>query len=251
MRSSHGGREQGEDRKPQLVQVTGSSRRAWRWLIRGARRRGQYLAGCEPVCGVITCSGRQDACQRLSPIGNRGSARGPHGVDGMITHPVRCCSVPPTLCREFSTPPVHGAQQMDVHPVRRGPHVRRLCAAHAALSPPAALVFVPFCAVEMPSPDGPVRHEMQARASRRQGTLPSSLPHCFFSVSLPLSPPRCLAAALRCRLVRPSVRSSVPASLSPSLPPSSLFIAMHFILAGHVQATGKSISMCVTRCTQM
>ena len=48
---------------------------------------------------------------------------GPLGVEGMITHPVRCCSVPPTLCRELPTPPVHGAQQMDVHPVRRVRHV--------------------------------------------------------------------------------------------------------------------------------
>ena len=135
-----------EDRTPQLVQVTGSSRRAWRWLSRGARRRGQYLAGCEPVCGVITCSGRQDACQRLSPIGNRGSARGPHGVDGMITHPVRCCSVPPTLCRELSTPPVHGAQQMDVHPVRRVRHV--VSAPHTPRSVPrlpwSSSLFVPW-----------------------------------------------------------------------------------------------------------
>ena len=64
----------GRTRKPQLVQVTGSSRRDWRWLSRGARRRGQYLAGCEPVCGGITCSGRQDALPRLSPIANRGTA---------------------------------------------------------------------------------------------------------------------------------------------------------------------------------
>ena len=68
------GASKGRTREPQLVQVTGSSRRAWRWLIRGARRRGQYLAGCEPVCGGITCSGRQDACPRLSPIANRGTA---------------------------------------------------------------------------------------------------------------------------------------------------------------------------------
>ena len=93
---------------------------------------------------------------------------------------------------------------------------RRLCAAHAALSPPAALVFVPFCAVEMPSPDGPVRHEMQARASRRQGTLPSSLPHCFcLAPSLTAALPRRRAALSPRPSVRPSVLATVITQYTP------------------------------------
>ena len=80
------GASKGRTRKPQLVQVTGSSRRDWRWLSRGARRRGQYLAGCEPVCGGITCGGRQDALPRLSPISPTAVLLcGPLGVEGMIT----------------------------------------------------------------------------------------------------------------------------------------------------------------------
>jgi hypothetical protein len=174
---------------------------------------------CEPVCGVITCSGRQDACQRLSPIGNRGSARGPHGVDGMITHPVRCCSVPPTLCREFSTPPVHGAQQMDVHPVRRVRHV--VSAPHTPRSVPrlpwSSSLFVLWKCQALTDPFG-----TRCRPEPAEGKA-HSLPRCLtasLSRSLPhrraASPPRCVVASS----VRPSVRSSVCLSIRRSVRPS-------------------------------
>ena len=205
MRSSHEGREQGEDRKPQLVQVTGSSRRAWRWLIRGARRRGQYLAGCEPVCGGITCSGRQDACPASVRSPTVVLLCGLLGVEGMITHPVRCCSVPPTLCRELSTPPVHGAQQMDVHPVRRVRHV--VSAPHTPRSVPrlpwSSSLFVPWKCQALTDPFG-----TRCRPEPAEGKA-HSLPRCLtasLSRSLPhrraASPPRCVVASS----VRPSVR---------------------------------------------
>ena len=213
-----------EDRKPQLVQVTGSSRRAWRWLSRGARRRGQYLAGCEPVCGGITCSGRQDALPRLTRSPTAVLLCGPLGVEGMITHPVRCCSVPPNLCRELWTPP-RAQSSADGCPPGPTCPTRRLCTAHAALSPPAALVFVLFVLWNCFA-DGPVRHRTTCRPEPAEGKA-HSLPRCL-TASLPrslphrraASPPRCVVARPSVS-VRPSVRSSVPASLSPSLLPLS------------------------------
>ena len=224
MRSSHGGREQGEDRKPQLVQVTGSSRRAWRWLIRGARRRGQYLAGCEPVCGGITCSGRQDACPRLSPIANRGTALRAARCRGH-DHPSSAVLFGATdpLQRVVDSP--RARSSADGRPPGPTCPTRRLCAAHAALSPPAALVFVLFVLWNCFA-DGPVRHRTTCRPEPAEGKA-HSLPRCLtasLSRSLPhrraASPPRCVAASSVRPSVRPSVRSSVPASLS--LPPYSL-----------------------------
>ena len=139
---------------------------------------------------------------------------GPLGVEGMITHPVRCCSVPPTLCRELSTPPVHGAQQMDVHPVRRVRHV--VSAPHTPRSVPrlpwSSSLFVPWKCQALTDPFG---SEMQARASKAH-----SLPRCLtasLSRSLPhrraASPPRTSRAP---RSGSRPTRSSSPAARSAS-----------------------------------
>ena len=223
------GREQGEDRKPQLVQVTGSSRRDWRWLSRGARRRGQYLAGCEPVCGGITCSGRQDAFPASVRSPTVVLLCGLLGVEGMITHPVRCCSVPPTLCRELSTPPVHGAQQMDVHPVRRVRHV--VSAPHTPRSVPRLPWSSSFlcCGIALltdPFVIEPPAGQSQQKA-RHTPFLAASLLLCL-APSLTAALPRRRAALSPRPSVRPSVHPSLPPSLppylplSPPLPPASL-----------------------------